>query len=164
MVEVFGIEVERPYAGIGRYPRPVKVPREDLKYVQVVKHRQGIHLVSVERRIVYGDPNEIMRILKKSAMKINTSYVERQNLSVRHYVRRFTRKTISFSKSWNYLDDYLEILQGWFNFIKPHQSLRKRKRGRYPRYEKRTPAMAQGLTDHIWTWEKFLHWKKNQYN
>lgn len=158
LLEVFGVEVERPYAGRGRYPEPRRVPPENLRYAQVVKHRENGHLVSVERRIVWGDPHQIARDLH--GQKINTSLVERQNLTIRQSIRRFTRKSLGFSKELELLDCHLALFQAYQNFLRPHHSLRKRKRGRYPRYTKRTPAMAQGLTDHIWTWREFLRWRK----
>jgi len=50
--------------------------------------------------------------------------VERQNLSVRNYARRFARKSLGFSKACEYLSLYLEAVQAWFNFVKPHLGLR----------------------------------------
>lgn len=158
LLEVYGVEVERPYAGVGRYPEPRKVPPEELNYVQVVKHRENGHIVSVTQRIIWGDPNRIARILH--GQQIGTSYVERQNNTIRQSVRRFTRKGLGFSKDEEFLGHQLEMFQAHQNFLRPHHSLRKRKRGRYPRYTKRTPAMAQGLTDHIWTWREFLRWRR----
>ena len=51
---------------------------------------------------------------------VNTSYVERQNLSLRNASKRLVRETICFSKDGEYLALYLEMLQAWFNFVKLH--------------------------------------------
>jgi hypothetical protein len=86
--------------------------------------------------------------------------VERQNLSVRNYARRFARKSLGFSKACEYLSLYLKAVQAWFNFVKPHLGLRVPSRRPGRKYDQRTPAMARGLTDHIWTWEEALRWKR----
>jgi hypothetical protein len=73
--------------------------------------------------------------------KISTSYVERQNLTMRMGMRRFTRLTNAFSKK---LDNHMAAIALHFmhyNFARPHNTLA----NHYPR----TPAMAAGVTDHI---------------
>jgi transposase-like protein/IS1 family transposase len=75
---------------------------------------------------------------------INTSYVERVNLSVRTHNRRFTRLCLGFSKK---LENHRHSVALWVaahNFLKKHKTL------------KTTPAVAAGLTDHIWTAEELL--------
>lgn len=79
---------------------------------------------------------------------ISTSYVERQNLTMRMNMRRFTRLTNAFSKK---LENHMLALALYFmhyNFIRPHKTLA----NPYPR----TPAMASGLTNHIWTVEEIV--------
>ena len=54
----------------------------------------------------------------------------------------------------------LNFFQAWYNFVKPHQSLRIPIKGNgQRRWKKRTPAMAEGLTDHIWSLEEMLTFK-----
>lgn len=80
------------------------------------------------------------------ASKISTSYVERQNLTMRMGMRRFTRLTNGFSKK---LRNHAAAVSPHFfymNWARPHKTLAKP----YPR----TPAMAAGLADHIWTCEE----------
>jgi hypothetical protein len=72
---------------------------------------------------------------------ISTSYVERQNLTMRMGMRRFTRLTNAFSKKVENLAAAVALHFMHYNFCRPHQSLGKKK----------TPAMASGLTDHVWT-------------
>jgi IS1 family transposase len=85
---------------------------------------------------------------KPDAVNISTSHAERQNLSMRMAMRRFTRLTNAFSKK---LENHMYAIALYFchyNFARPHKSLS----NPYPT----TPAMAAGLTDHIWTIEELL--------
>ena len=80
---------------------------------------------------------------------ISTSYVERQNLTMRMSIRRFTRLTNGFSKK---IENHMCAIALYFmhyNFARPHKTLA------YP--YPRTPAMAAGLTDHIWTIEEIVN-------
>jgi len=70
---------------------------------------------------------------------ISTSYVERQNLSMRMSIRRFTRLTNAFSKKFENHCQMVAIYFAYYNFCRVHQTLRV------------TPAMEAGLTDHVWT-------------
>jgi IS1 family transposase len=75
--------------------------------------------------------------------RISTSYVERQNLIMRMNMRRFTRLTNGFSKK---LDNHMAAIAlhfAYYNFVRPHTTLA----NPYPR----TPAMAAGVADHVWT-------------
>jgi IS1 family transposase len=90
--------------------------------------------LGADKRVVVGNPD---------TSKISTSYVERQNLTMRMNIRRFTRLTNAFSKK---LENHLLALSIYFmyyNFARPHKSLD----NPYPR----TPAMATGVSDHIWS-------------
>ncbi len=70
--------------------------------------------------------------------------VERQNLSVRMYLRRFTRLTNGFSKKLKHLTAAVHLYMGFYNFVRVHQTIRV------------TPAMEAGLTDHVWSIEELL--------
>jgi IS1 family transposase len=75
---------------------------------------------------------------------ISTSYVERQNLTMRMAMRRFTRLTNAFSKKLVNLKAALALHFAHYNFIRVHRTLRV------------TPAMEAGITNHIWTWRELL--------
>jgi IS1 family transposase len=75
--------------------------------------------------------------------KISTSYVERQNLTLRMGMRRFTRLTNGFSKKAENLAHAVSLHYMHYNFARPHATLS----SPYPR----TPAMAAGVADHVWT-------------
>jgi len=103
-------------------------PNEDRKFSPPV-------VISEEVRIVQGDPDP---------GRISTSYVERQNLTMR--MRRFTRLTNAFSRKAQNHAAAVSLHFMYVNFARPHKSLA----NPYPR----TPAMAAGAADHIWTLEE----------
>jgi IS1 family transposase len=90
-----------------------------------------------KRRVLKGDPDP---------ERISTSYVERQNLSMRMGMRRFTRLTNGFSRKVENLAHAVSLHFMHYNFARPHSALKER----YPR----TPAMAAGGADHIWSLEE----------
>lgn len=146
--------------GRGR-PRsePRRVLEPELLYAQVDKRRENGRVVEVRRRIIFGAREAITQILGDK--QINTSYVERDNLTSRQSNGRLVRKTLSHSKTSYYLQRHLDLEDAVFNFVRPHQSLRIRlPRPRCGRkWQQRTPAMAAGLTDHIWTLEELLSYR-----
>ena len=160
--EVYGVEYLPVHYGRGRpYSKGRFAPRPDLKYAQVVKVRDSHgHLERIERRMIHGDPVAIRASLILSGMRsVNTSHVERQNLSMRNAAKRFVRETICFSKEESYLGAYLEVLQAWYNFVQPNRGLTIKTRD--GAHIHRTPAMAQGLTNRPVSWEEILRWRRN---
>jgi len=143
--------------------RPRKEPRRvvdpELCYAQIDKHRAGGRVVEVCRRIVFGSTEVVTEILGDK--QINTSYVERDNLTSRQSNGRLVRKTLSHSKKDYYLQRHLDLEDAVFNFVRPHQALRvtlpRPIHGR--KWQPRTPAMAAGLIDHIWTMEELLSYR-----
>ena len=92
-----------------------------------------------EKRVIIGDPDK---------KKISTSYVERQNLTMRMGLRRFTRLTNAFSKKVENLTHAVSLHYMHYNFARPHQSLTVEVDGKRV---KRTPAMAAGVAEYPWT-------------
>jgi hypothetical protein len=82
------------------------------------------------------------------AKAVSTSFVERQNLTMRMSMRRFTRLTNGFSKKMENHEYALALHFMHYNFVRPHKTLA----NPYPR----TPAMAAGVTNHIWTHEEIV--------
>src|SRR5688500_15734053 len=82
---------------------------------------------------------------------ISTSYVERQNLTMRMNMRRFTRLTNAFSKKAENHAHAVSLYFMYYNYCRPHQTLTKAANG-----IRTTPAMAAGVTDHVWTVEEIL--------
>jgi hypothetical protein len=153
---------EPPPAKRGR-GRPRKTPRRvldaELLYAQVDKRRAEGRVVEIRRRIIFGAEEIIPQVL--GAQQINTAYVERDNLTSRQSKGRLVRKTLAHSKKSYFLRRQLELEDAYFNFVRPHQALRialsQPALGR--KWQPRTPAMAAGLTDHIWTLEELLSYR-----
>ena len=81
--------------------------------------------------------------------KVSTSYIERQNLTMRMGMRRFTRLTNGFSKKIENHKYALALYFMHYNFARIHKTLT----NPYPK----TPAMATGISDHIWTFEEIIN-------
>jgi len=92
-------------------------------------------VIAVEKIEVQGRPER---------SRICTSYVERNNLTIRMCLRRFTRLTNGFSKKLANLKAMLALFFAYYNFCRVHGSLRV------------TPAMAAGITDHVWGLEELV--------
>ena len=145
--------------------RPRKQPRRlvdpHLRYAQVDKRRQGGRVVEVRRRMVFGQADDIAVIIQADGCgtEVNTADVERNNLTMRQSVGRLVRKALSFSKNVHFLQRHIDLDDTIDNFVKPHRALRRRVRGGKPqgrKWQQRTPAMAAGLPDHVWSLEELL--------
>jgi hypothetical protein len=134
------------------------VPPPDLKYGQVVKYRERGEVADVKKRVVFGDKEEVLSVLKLAGNSINISYIERNNLTARNGVSRLIRKTIDFCKRLNPLIMHL-CLFAWFNLVKPHDALKIEIADGRRRWKQGTPAIAANLTDHIWTLEELFRFK-----
>ena len=112
----------------------------DGKCLQVTEHRSSGRLVGITYRVVYGDPNEIPGLLG-----LNTSYVERTNLTSRQMNGRMVRKTLSFSKKEETLAASC-AWEGWIYILtRPIKSLRFEINEGLLRWQSRSAAMAAGL-------------------
>jgi hypothetical protein len=123
------------------------------RYAQSDKQRAGGRIVAVQRRIVFGATEVITELVDDQ--HINTSYVARDNLTSRPSNSRLVRKALSHSKKDSYWQRHLDLEDAMFNFVRPHQALHvPLARPLHSRqWQQRTPAMAAGLTDHLWTLE-----------
>ena len=124
------------------YTVAVYLAFDNVDYAQIHKNYKGsgidehryspASLISITINPVFGEPNPTM---------ISTSFVERQNLTMRMQMKRFGRLTNAFSKKRENLQAALSLHFYWYNFMKVHTTLRM------------TPAMKAGLTKHIWDWQ-----------
>jgi len=135
----------------GRPRRPKLIASPELKYGQVVKQRDERHRITgVFKRSRYGDvPLE----------QISTVYIERHNLTLRQENRRLTRKTIAYSKRARELVAQMSFYQAYYNLVRPHRALKLPvpDNDRTPRrWQRRTPAMAAGLSNHIWSLRELM--------
>jgi IS1 family transposase len=120
---------------------------KDIDYGQVVKTYEAEpmgagrysppHVVSAERKVIIGNPK---------TSNISTSYVERQNLTMRMQMRRFTRLTNAFSKKLDNLKAAVALHFAHYNFVRIHKTLRV------------TPAMEAGITNRLWSISDILEW------
>lgn len=160
LVQVYGTIEHPSYSGRGRPPNTIWIPYEQLKYAQVCKKRQNGRLVKVVQRVVFGDEQEVLQLLGADKNRcINTSYIERLNLTIRNCLARFVRKGMNFSKNPTIHTRALDLLQAWYNLVKPHNSLRLPCLNEKRRWIKQTPMMAERRTDHIWTMKELLSFR-----
>jgi hypothetical protein len=149
MVEVWGKVPE--YRGRGRPPSRKK-PQAGWKYLQMVKQRRKGRVMGVKAKTIYGEEREVLKLLGAS-----TSYVERTNLTSRHMNGRLVRKTLGYSKELEMLRASSIWEDALYNLGRALKSLRtENPRAGKRRWKRRSPAMAAGLTDHIWEIEELL--------
>lgn len=99
-------------------------------------------VVATEKTVIMGRPDE---------SKISTSYVQRSNLSIRMGNRRFTRLTNAFSRKAENHAHAVSLMFFHYNYCRPHITLTKAAKG-----FRTSPAMAAGISDHVWTVEEML--------
>jgi len=150
MVEVYGCVPD--YQGRGRRPTRKK-PGAGWLYLQMVKQRDDHgRFRGTKLRVVFGTKSEVLALLGTS-----TAYIERSNLTSRLFNGRQVRKTLAFSKEIQAYRASAVWEDCYYNLICPHKSLRLPVRDDPRRkWSPRTPAMAAGLTDHIWTVKELL--------
>jgi IS1 family transposase/transposase-like protein len=159
----FGCWVERVSEKSGRILRRW-MPVERLQYAQVEKKRRRRKIVAVTTRVVYGTKEAVASALAKVGHKINTAFIERLNRTLRSHVPGLGRREEGLAKTKEGLLGRLRLVMGYYNFCLPHLSLREtlpkpmptKGNGSPKKWMPRTPAMAAGITDHVWTVGEFL--------
>lgn len=143
----------------GRPRKPQLLPAKDLVYAQVVKEKKGRRLKQIKERVVCG-----AKRLKERGLSISTSLIERVNLTFRQALAPLVRKCWSFCKNRELLRKRVLFFQVFYNFARPHMSLRQlltkqqqtRKGIIHHKWLQRSPAMATGITDHVWSFRELL--------
>jgi IS1 family transposase len=155
--EKYGHKVEPPRTGRRGRPRKAQtvVPPE-VTYATVHKQRENNRVVQVSTRVVFGTAAAVTLALAASAVSdaVNTCFVERHNGTDRNRCSRKVRKTYAFSKDWDVHKAATTFSYFSYNFCWPVRTLRTR--GEDGRWRDRTPAMAAGLTDHVWSVAEWL--------
>jgi IS1 family transposase len=141
--------------------QPVWTILADFAYAQVIKQQKRFRLVKVEQRNIWGLPREYAARLKNIGLSgiINTSFVERVNLTIRQFVSKLTRRTWGPAHFSPELNEHLFWWLAYYHFVRQHESLKvklekpmARKGKQNPlRYRQMTPALAAGLTTRRWT-------------
>ena len=155
---VYGVpEGPRPPGTPGRAPVvPGRQVPEGLKYATVRKERQRGRVVAIVTAVLVGTWQSVVGALERSSASraINTSFVERHHLTDRHHNARKSRKTYRFSKDWRMHEAMTYLTMYSYNFCWPVRTLRESIGERA--YRRRTPAMAAGLADHVWSLKEWL--------
>ena len=121
-------------------------------------------IVGVKHRVVFGSRLAIEQMLARCGWTINTAFVERLNLSLRQRVAAMRRRSATPCKSADGLGQPLILFQVYHNFVLPHASLCQpllmpeptNGTGAAKVWQLCTPAMAAGLTDHVWSLREVL--------
>ena len=130
--------------GFSPYPEAVDLAfGPNVKYGSIVKqYRNAVRpytpseMIGTKRRSIFN--------MEGREQSINTSHVERSNLTIRTFIRRFTRLTLGFSKKLENLNAAVALHAAHYNFCRVHSTIRS------------TPAMAAGVTNDIWTLEELF--------
>ena len=125
--------------------------------------------MDVQSKVVFGNQTQVGALLAASPVSqtINTSFVERGNLTIRQSNRRLTRRSNGFSKDLTWFEKQLWLSLAYYHFVLPHLSLRRslpepqptRGSGSCQLWQPVTPAMAAGITDHVWTTAELLSYR-----
>ena len=148
----------------GPMPKPRWMPRPGLLYAQVVKQYRRKRVVGVRHRVVFGTLETVKQVLAACGWKINTSFIERLNLDIRQRVAAIGRRVNTLCQGEDGMQHQLALFHVYHNFVLPHASLRQpllipkptKGTGSAKVWRPRTPAMAAGLTDHVWTLREVL--------
>src|SRR5262245_18320831 len=148
----------------GPLPQPRWMPLPELLYAQVVKAYRRRRLVGVTHRVMFGTQLAMEQILAACGWTINTAFVERLNLDLRQRVAAIGRRVNTLCQGEGGVQDQLRLFQVYHNFVLPHASLRQpllipeatHGSGSAKVWRPCTPAMAAGLTDHVWSLKEVL--------
>ena len=161
----FGYWVQPPRRqATGPAPKPRWMPVPQLRYAQVVKTVRRRRLVRVRHRVVFGTLEAVQQVLAACGWLINTAFMERVNLTIRQHVAAVGRRVTTLCKGEDGVRQELALYHVYENCCLPHASLRvplpqplpTHGTGSAKTWQPRTPAMAAGLTDRVWTLREVL--------
>jgi len=152
-----GADLDFPRTGKpGRPRKPIVAVPAGLTYAVVEKVRAKGRVVGVSRRVVFGTLAAVILALgmSKVSRTINTAFLERENRTARHRNARKARKSYRFSKDWRSHEAVTYFTMYSYNFCWAVRTLAvKDEQGHW---QSRSPAMAAGLTDHLWSMSEWL--------
>ena len=158
ILQTYGRVQPLPRTGkLGRPRKPRLIPPRALVYAMVHKLRRKGRVVKVTIRRVFGTARQLAQVLARSTVSthVNTSFVERFNATVRQHNSRKARKVYTFSKAFEQHQAMSWFAMSYYNFCRPHLGLRLQEDGRW---QARTPAIAAGLSDHVWSLQEFMRY------
>ncbi len=144
------LQVFRDPLRTGKRGRPRLVVWAELHIVQVIKRRTGRTLTAVERRLAQGClpcAERIMQATQVGLGVINTAYIERLNATFRTWLPALTRRSRTPAREVVHLEAAMFWMGCVYNFCRVHATLAG------------TPAMAAGLTDHVWSVDDLLRYR-----
>jgi IS1 family transposase len=156
ILQAYGMEATVTPSGLP-VRAPHKVAPPSLCYATVHKVRRLGRVAEIVIRLILGTAALLAAALKASRVSkaVNVSFLERQHLTDRHRNARKRRKTACFSKDWEAHEAATFFTLYSYNFCWPVRTLRARSPDES--WQKRTPAMAAGLTDHVWSLAEWLN-------
>jgi hypothetical protein len=151
----------------GPAPKPRWLPLPQLLYAQVVKKTRRRRVVEVRHRVVFGTLDRVTQVLATHGWQINTAFIERINLTIRQHVAAVGRRVMTLCPGEEGLRHQLSLFHVYYNFCLPHASLRRpcppplptNGAGSVKKWRPCTPAMAAGLTEHVWTLREVLRFR-----
>jgi IS1 family transposase len=157
ILHVYGTEVTTTPTGRAcRRMVPEKVPPPELTYATIEKRRRLGRVVAILVHLIFGTLAALAQALRRSKVsrQVNVSFLERYNATDRHQNARKVRKTYTFSKDWRVHESMTYFTMYSYNFCWPVRTLSYRDGD--GRLRNRSPAMAAGLTDHVWTMREWV--------
>jgi hypothetical protein len=170
-LDVDGVWMTPPRQGTrGRFPHPRRCPPPNWCDAIVVQERKHGRIIHGTTRVVSGTVAQGEAALQASPLSraMNTDGVERNHLTVRPHARRLGRQGNACSHEPNDLEPQLTLAWAYDHFVIPHRRLRPRlphtlptkgQKGSRKQWKPVTPAMATGLTDHVWTMDEWLSFR-----
>jgi transposase-like protein len=144
----------------GKVGRPVLHPWNGLCIAQVIKQHAQKRVVGIERHLVQGLAAQVEALLQQTqgGGQINTAYIERLNATFRSRLSLLVRRSRALARQSQALHPAMYLMGTIYNFCTYHTSLRVAIHlpGNRRRWARRTPAIAAGITDHLWTVEELL--------
>lgn len=127
----------------------------------VIKHTVNKRLREVVRHMSHGSLNQALRLLQRSAggQMLNTSFIERFNGTMRERLATLTRKCRHAAQRLQALEMGMYLVGSTYNFCCAHQALEQRTGPEAPGRQRQTPAMASGLTEHLWSMQELLQYQ-----
>jgi IS1 family transposase len=154
---VYGAEVATTPSGrASRRMVPAKEVPPGLTYATVEKRKRRGRVVKILVHLIFGTMAALARALglSKVSRRVNVSFLERYNATDRHRNARKVRKTYTFSKDWRVHESMTYFTIYSYNFCWAVRTLNER--DEQGRVRQRSPAMAAGLADHVWTMREWV--------
>lgn len=139
----------------GKQGRPRLLAWPEIVIGQVVKQYQKGRVVGVLHRLIQGTKQQLSSLLPAGQV-LNTAYIERLNATFRQRLGSLVRRSRCLLQQSGTLEAGMYLVGCVYNFCTPHKSLRQEQPEGPRRWRERTPAMAAGITEHVWTVQQLL--------